>query len=491
MATVDTPTTPTPAGAEPAPTPPTEEAARTRSTAPTEDAARSTAPTDVDAARSTAPVDAARRRPMTQKDPPLVQRSTALTEDAARTNTRHQHAPARSTKPRTTSKPRQRQPQQPGGAADVRTEKRNSNSLTDAFLHLFAPWLQNRVLFPYPLVFLGFWITIGVALLGVCTVIFRVTGCEDTDHCYTPTTGVGLQDLFTTSVNPVSPGFLCLHWTTSHLQPVPLRVLSDLAIEEERFSSGPQMHERFPNGTADLDVKNPMNIGTRIERCSPYVGGFLSILWQESSRGQELGGSVPPFCAGSSPKEYALAHNRTLPSCAKIDAGTAFAKSKLNTREQLLFADGIFFLCYRERRCPSLLDAFAKSISVAGLLFLVLLILMLFVLFWWHVWGHQQSLGANQEETAEGAAWTAKKKLAEFVAKVFPSVHDLQQRADRAEAERAVLSAEVDVFRTGWCVFLPSSLTPTQFFRKGCGEKRQTGAHSMRFGRWGGEDCVG
>ena len=45
------------------------------------------------------------------------------------------------------------------------------------------------------------------------------------------------------------------------------------------------------------------------------------------------------------------------------------------------------------------------------------------------------------------------------------------------------------------CVFLPSSLTPTQIFRKSfaSGKKRHTGTHDgARFGRrWGGDDCVG
>ena len=57
---------------------------------------------------------------------------------------------------------------------------------------------------------------------------------------------------------------------------------------------------------------------------------------------------------------------------------------------------------------------------------------------------------------------------------------------------------DAHVVPTG-CVFLPSSLTPTQIFRKSfaSGKKRQTGAHSMWFGRCGelalqdGKICVG
>ena len=113
----------------------------------------------------------------------------------------------------------------------------------------------------------------------------------------------------------------------------------------------------------------------------------------------------------------------------------------MNVIETLNYWDHLYMVCYRQRRCPSLVTSFINSIGLAGLLFMVSLVVVLAILLRIRIARHQAEGGTNDNE---GGLIT--QEIA-FINKAFPSVAAVQklaeqaeERAERAEASLAVVS---------------------------------------------------
>lgn len=106
-------------------------------------------------------------------------------------------------------------------------------------------------------------------------------------------------------------------------------------------------------------------------------------------------------------------------------------------------------ICYRERRCPSLIDSVASAISLVVPVFFLVLFIMLFVLFGLRLREHRLREGAGDSKMSPTDA------VQKFISRVFPTPHDLQERCDdlqerveraedRADRAEASLADRVD-----------------------------------------------
>ena len=191
--------------------------------------------------------------------------------------------------------------------------------------------------------------------------------------------------MWNTTSNPVSPGFICFDWY-AELRAVNMQLLT-LNSTERHLTYGANASQNFLNGELELDTKRPDTIGLRRIKCQPTRGGFVERIWEQSSRFNEMGRIPLPWCPGSEPEKQ----DPPPPDCHEIGwwnvTGLSHEKEVApgETTHTLTYWDFILMSCYLERRCPSLPNAFAKAVALAGLLMIMVLMLLLISLFLWRI----------------------------------------------------------------------------------------------------------